>query len=81
MWCPELAKVPKQYIFEPWRMPKEVQKEAGCVIGVDYPNGVVEIKALLGREGGGQKQKGGGKGQQQKKKKEKYKGGAYRVIG
>lgn len=79
MWCPELSSVPKQYIFEPWRMPLDVQKEAGCVIGVDYPNRVVEFKAFQGREGGQQKQKGG-KGQK-KKNKEKYKGGAYRVIG
>ena len=77
LWCPELLKVPKEYAHEPWRMSKEVQKEVGCVIGVDYPDRVVEIKAF--QSNGGGRGKGGKQGKN--KRKEKYKGGSYRVIG
>ena len=28
LWCPELENVPKDYIHEPWTMPKELQKKA-----------------------------------------------------
>lgn len=36
-WIPALARVPHEYLFEPWTMPETVQREAGCVIGRDYP--------------------------------------------
>ncbi|KAG8681518.1 hypothetical protein FRC11_001019, partial [Ceratobasidium sp. 423] len=36
-YIPELQKFPDQYIYEPWLAPKSVQKEAGCIIGKDYP--------------------------------------------
>ena len=41
-YVPELEKVPDEYIREPWEMPEEVQKEAGCVIGKDYPGPIVD---------------------------------------
>ena len=41
-WLPELGPVPLQYLHEPARMPKAVQREVGCVLGVDYPRPVVE---------------------------------------
>ena len=40
-YIPELAKMPVEYVYEPWRAPFWVQKEAGCVIGVDYPLPIV----------------------------------------
>ena len=40
-WIPELAPVPDRYVHEPWAMPSEIQKEAGCVIGRDYPAPIV----------------------------------------
>jgi len=40
-WVPELRKVPKQYVFEPWKMNHREQVTAGCVIGKDYPNSLV----------------------------------------
>ncbi len=41
-WLPELASVPSQYIHAPWEMPAEIQAEAGCRIGVDYPAPIVD---------------------------------------
>ena len=31
-FCPELAKYPDKYIYEPWRAPIADQKKAGCII-------------------------------------------------
>jgi deoxyribodipyrimidine photo-lyase len=39
---PELRRVPDAYLREPWTMPEDVQHEAGCVIGVDYPEPIVD---------------------------------------
>ncbi|MEM9316968.1 MAG: FAD-binding domain-containing protein, partial [Pseudomonadota bacterium] len=41
-WLPELANVPNEYIAEPHKMPTEVQKAAGCMIGEDYPTPIVD---------------------------------------
>jgi hypothetical protein len=41
MWCPELAKVPQDYIHDPWNMPKSLQKSCQVHIGdaKDAPEG------------------------------------------
>jgi deoxyribodipyrimidine photo-lyase len=39
---PELAPVPDAYLAEPWTMPEDLQREVGCVIGVDYPAPIVD---------------------------------------
>ena len=41
-YVPELERVPERYLREPWGMPEEVQREAGCVIGDDYPAPIVD---------------------------------------
>jgi deoxyribodipyrimidine photo-lyase len=41
-YVPELAGVPQQYLREPWSMPEHVQRAAGCVIGSDYPEPIVD---------------------------------------
>ena len=41
-YVPELANVPTKFIHEPWKMPPEVQRGAGCVIGRDYPLPIVD---------------------------------------
>lgn len=46
-WLPALAKVPTEYIFEPWMMPAHIQHESGCQIGIDYPAPVVNPHAAF----------------------------------
>ncbi|XP_050432639.1 cryptochrome-1-like [Adelges cooleyi] len=41
-YVPELRKLPGRYLYEPWKCPKEVQNEVGCVIGQDYPERCVD---------------------------------------
>jgi len=41
-YVPELARVPHEYLSEPWRMPDDVQHACGCVIGRDYPEPIVD---------------------------------------
>lgn len=41
-YLPVLANMPDKYIYEPWLAPVEVQRKAGCLIGVDYPKPIVE---------------------------------------
>src|SRR3712207_6594755 len=44
-YVPELRAVPDEHLAEPWLMPDEVQRTAGCVIGRDYPAPVVDRRA------------------------------------
>ncbi len=44
-YVPELRDVPDRYLFEPSLMPGGVQRQAGCVIGVDYPRPIVDHRA------------------------------------
>ena len=46
-YVPELRSFPKEYIFEPWRAPLDVQEAAGCVIGRDYPEPCVDHEAVF----------------------------------
>ena len=55
-WLPQLRKYPKKYIYEPWTAPLAVQKEAGCIIGTDYPNPIVEHREVSKRNMGWMKQ-------------------------
>jgi deoxyribodipyrimidine photo-lyase len=41
-YVPELADVPDEYLREPWTMPEQVQRAAGCVIGEHYPRPIVD---------------------------------------
>ncbi len=43
-WVPELRDVPIERLAEPWRMTDDEQAEAGCVIGRDYPEPIVDHK-------------------------------------
>jgi deoxyribodipyrimidine photo-lyase len=41
-YVPELVGVPGAYIYEPWKMPPEVQSDANCIMGQDYPAPIVD---------------------------------------
>jgi deoxyribodipyrimidine photo-lyase len=41
-WVTELRRVPDGYIHEPWKMPAEIQRQARCIIGQDYPNPIID---------------------------------------
>ena len=41
-YVPELRNVPADHLAEPWKMPDELQREVGCVIGRDYPPPIVD---------------------------------------
>ncbi|XP_064627650.1 cryptochrome-1-like [Lineus longissimus] len=41
-YIPVLKNFPKQYIFEPWLAPENVQRACKCVIGRDYPLPMVD---------------------------------------
>lgn len=41
-YVPELKKYPTEFIYEPWKAPKSIQRTAGCVIGEDYPHRIVD---------------------------------------
>jgi len=44
-WVPELRDVPPERLSEPWTMSAEQQAAAGCVIGRDYPEPIVDHAA------------------------------------
>lgn len=44
-WVPELARVPDEFLAEPWRMPPLLQRMCGCTIGSDYPAPIVDAVA------------------------------------
>jgi deoxyribodipyrimidine photo-lyase len=41
-WVPELERVVAARLAEPWRMTEDEQRDAGCVIGRDYPGPIVD---------------------------------------
>lgn len=40
-WLPELAKLPKEFVHEPWKLTQFQQIEFDVRLGVDYPNPIV----------------------------------------
>ncbi len=44
-WLPALRKVPDTWLFEPWRMPAELQLRHGLQPGVDIPEPLVDLDA------------------------------------
>jgi len=41
-WIPELAALPTKYLHAPWTAPAEVLRNAGVVLGTDYPEPIVD---------------------------------------
>ena len=48
-YLPQLARMPVEFIYEPWKAPESVQKQAGCIIGVDYPGPIVNHEEVSRR--------------------------------
>lgn len=48
-WVPELARVPTTHVHAPWTLAPAAQRDAGCVVGRDYPAPVVEHAAARER--------------------------------
>ena len=44
-YVPELAKLPKKYIHQPWTAPEQILTQAGVTLGKTYPKPIVEHKA------------------------------------
>ncbi len=44
-WVPELAQMPKKWLFTPWEAPAEVLSRAGIQLSVQYPRPIVDHKA------------------------------------
>jgi len=42
-WCPELAELPTEWLFEPWKLPVGLQSRYGVSLGHDYPLPVVDF--------------------------------------
>jgi deoxyribodipyrimidine photo-lyase len=41
-WIPELARLPLRYLHAPWTAPAAILREAGLVLGRDYPRPIVD---------------------------------------
>ena len=48
-FIPQLSRMPVEYVNEPWRAPESVQREVGCVIGMDYPAPIVNHREVSRR--------------------------------
>ena len=44
-WLPAMRRVPNSWLFEPWRMPPDVQAHCGVRVGQDIPMPVVDLEA------------------------------------
>jgi len=42
-YIPELAKMPKKYLFKPWEAPSDILMQSGVELGRDYPYPVVDV--------------------------------------
>ena len=43
-YVPELRKLNKKYLFNPWEAPESILKQAKITLGIDYPKNIVDIK-------------------------------------
>lgn len=48
-FVPELRNLPKKYLFRPWEAPEKILKEAGIILGVNYPKPIVDLQTTRKR--------------------------------
>ncbi|XP_063709618.1 cryptochrome-1 [Culicoides brevitarsis] len=48
-YVPELRLYPKEYIHEPWKAPMSLQQEYECIIGIHYPQTMLDFKEAAKR--------------------------------
>ncbi|KAF4040384.1 FAD binding domain of DNA photolyase [Phytophthora infestans] len=48
-YIPALRNMPDKYVFEPWKAPLKVQRDADCLIGKNYPFPIVDSKLAMSR--------------------------------
>lgn len=46
-WLPAMRRVPDAWLFEPWRMPADVQARCGVRVGADIPVPPVDLESAL----------------------------------
>ncbi|MBF0587290.1 deoxyribodipyrimidine photo-lyase [Prosthecochloris sp. N3] len=44
-YIPELSRLPDRYLFEPWKAPPDILRDAGITPGVTYPEPIVDLQA------------------------------------
>lgn len=48
-WCPELARLPRKYLYQPWEASAPILREAGITLGETYPSPIVDHKLARAR--------------------------------
>lgn len=43
-FIPELKNLPSKYLFKPWEAPEKILKDAGVILGQNYPKPIVDLK-------------------------------------
>lgn len=43
-WLPAMRRVPDTWLFEPWRMPPDLQVRYGVTVGIDIPMPLVDLE-------------------------------------
>jgi len=44
-WLPELARLPGKWVHQPWEASTVILQQAGVVLGGNYPNPIIDLKA------------------------------------
>ncbi|GMF53231.1 unnamed protein product [Phytophthora fragariaefolia] len=48
-YIPALRNMPDKFLLEPWKAPLRVQRNAGCLMGKDYPFPIVDSKTAMSK--------------------------------
>ena len=43
-FVPELKNIPEKYLFNPWEAPDQLLKDAGIILGQNYPKPIIDLK-------------------------------------